>query len=318
MQLQELEALRDKHYNAEVVGARRLHNDLMILRVKPDGEPPGFLPGQYTVLGMGNWEPRVVGVDPESLTDDQQHKLVRRAYSFSCSLLNGTGELVAPERCDYLEFYITLIRHAEEHPPGLTPRLFGLSSGDRLFVGPKTTGHYTLETVTADDDVVFIATGTGEAPHNAMVAHLLDVNHRGRLVSVTCSRLRHDLGYLDVHRALEKKYPTYRYLTLTTREEENLDSRVSGYIGKRYLQDYFASGNFSQDADLALDPARAHVFLCGNPRMIGAPRAPEKGVPESATSRYPSPQGMVEILETLGFAADERDAPGNVHYEKYW
>lgn len=309
----EFEALRDKHYNAEVIDLRRLHDELMILRVKPDGQSPGFLPGQYTVLGLGYWEPRVAGTDPEELSDEQRRKLVRRAYSFSCSLLDDAGHLIAPERCDHLEFYITLIRHAEEHPPGLTPRLFGLSPGSRLFVGPKTTGHYTLESVQPDDDVVFIATGTGEAPHNAMVAHLLDVKHRGRLVSVTCARLRHDLGYVEQQRELERQYPTYRYLTLTTREAENLDPRIPGYVGKRYLQDYFASGNFAEEAEIDLDPARTHVFLCGNPRMIGAPRPESEGA-----SRYPSPQGMVETLEAMGFKADQRDVPGNVHYEKYW
>ena len=309
----EISTLREKHYNAEVVDIRRVNGDMMILRARPDGQPPGFLPGQYTVLGLGNWESRVVGTDPEQLTDVQEHKLVRRAYSFSCSMLDESGTLIAPERCDFLEFYITLIRHAEEHPPGLTPRLFGLSAGDRLFIGPKTTGHYTLEAVSPDDDVVFIATGTGEAPHNAMVAHLLDDGHRGRLVSVTCARLNQDLGYLEQQRALEKQYPQYHYLALTTREPENLDPNAAGYVGKRYLQDYLASGDLQRDAEITLDPSRTHVFLCGNPQMIGIPLRGKSG-----DKRYPSPRGMVEVLESRGFAADERDQPGNVHYEKYW
>jgi len=313
MQTDEIDALREKYYNAEVVEVRRLHEDLMILRVRPDGEPPGFLPGQYTILGLGNWEERVVGTDPESLTEAEEHKLVRRAYSFSCSLLDEAGELIAPERCDFLEFYITLIRHAEEHPPGLTPRLFGLSTGDRLFVGPKTTGHYTLESVTSDNDVVFVATGTGEAPHNTMVAHLLDIGHAGRLVSVTCTRLRRDLGYLEKQRELEQRYPQFRYLTLTTREVENIDRHAPGYVGKRYLQDYFASGDFEKEASLELDPRRTRIFLCGNPQMIGAPDPRQTGA-----GRYPTPPGMIEVLESMGFKADERHQPGNVHYEKYW
>lgn len=309
----EFDALRDQHYNAEVIDVHKLHDDLMILRVKPDGESPGFLPGQYTTLGLGYWERRVVGTDPEELSDDKRQKLVRRAYSFSCSMLDAQGNLVAPERCEYLEFYITLIRHAEDHAPGLTPRLFALVAGDRLLIGSKTTGHYTLEAVEPDDDVLFIATGTGEAPHNAMVAHLLDVNHRGRLVSVTCARLRQDLGYLETHRAMGARYSNYRYLSLTTREAENLDPRVPGYIGRRYVQDYLASGQLAEEAELEMDPARTHVFLCGNPRMIGAPRPQKNG-----ESRYPNPLGLIEVLESRGFTADERHAPGNVHFEKYW
>ena len=125
--------------------------------------------------------------------------------------------------------------------------------------------------------------------------------------------LIHDLGYLETQRAMEEKFPTYRYLTLTTREAENLDSRLPDYVGKRYLQDYFASGNMAEEANIEMDAARTHVFLCGNPRMIGAPHAGKTG-----EARYPNPTGMIEVLEKMGFAADERDKPGNIHYEKYW
>jgi ferredoxin--NADP+ reductase len=121
------------------------------------------------------------------------------------------------------------------------------------------------------------------------------------------------LGYLEKHLALEKAYGNYRYLWLTTREPENLDPSAPGFVGKRYLQEYFESGAFERDAGLTLDPGRMHVFLCGNPEMIGVPLRSEGG-----TWSYPQPKGMVQVLEQFGFRADFPRQPGNIHFEKYW
>jgi ferredoxin--NADP+ reductase len=262
---------------------------------------------------LGNWERRLEGCQEEDPQDLQRPKLLKRAYSFSCTMLGSDGRLLPPDDGESLEFYIVLIRRGETRPPGLTPRLFALQPGDRLFLGPKVTGHYTLDAVRPNDDVVLVATGTGEAPHNAMLAHLLARGHAGRLVAVTCARRPRDLGYLATHRALEGQFRNYRYLTLTTREPENLDAAHAAYLGKRYLQEYFESGHFERNADLRLDPARTHVFLCGNPAMIGAPL---RGAGGART--FPSPKGMVEILISRGFRPDEPGRPGNVHFEKYW
>ena len=40
----------------------------------------------------------------------------------------------------YVEFYITLITSG-----GLTPRLFALKHGSRVFLGPKASGVFTLD-----------------------------------------------------------------------------------------------------------------------------------------------------------------------------
>jgi ferredoxin--NADP+ reductase len=309
----EASQLREKNYNAEIVERRDIHDELTILRVRPDEGTTSFEPGQYSVMGLGNWEPRVPGCQEEHLTEAHMRRVLKRAYSFSCSMLDESGRLHPPTDFPYFEFYVVLVRHGEEHPPGLTPRLFALGTGDRLFVGPKATGHYTLESVQPSDDVVLVATGTGEAPHNAMIAQLLSSGHRGRIVAVTCVRQRRDLGYAETHRQIERDHANYRYLTLTTREPENLDATRRDFVGKRYLQQYFESGDFERESSVRLDPARVHVFLCGNPAMIGAPRHDADGVP-----RFPTPLGMIEILSQRGFHPDEKARPGNIHYEKYW
>jgi ferredoxin--NADP+ reductase len=251
-------------------------------------------------------------VQDEVLQEEQLRHVVKRAYSICSPMLDGRGQLVRAEESTQVEFYITLVRYAPKHAPALTPRLFALSPGDRLFVGPHVHGHYTLRDVQPDEDVIFAATGTGEAPHNAMLVQLLASGHRGRIVSATCVRYERDLAYLATHRRLEQLFPSYRYIGLTTREPWNLDPSRADFAGKSHLQDLFASGRIEQIGGTSLDPARTHVFLCGNPAMIGAPQHAH------ALRFYPRPTGMVEILEGRGFRLDEPGRPGNLHVEKYW
>jgi len=301
-------------YNASVQHIRFVHPSLMIARVVPDTGTPEFVPGQYATLGLGIWEPRVghpadtPAVDPSTAT-----RLIRRAYSISCPLLGSAGELVICADLNFLEFYISLVTHQDDSPPKLTPRLFGLRQGRRLYVAPHVHGTYTLGTLADDDTTLFLATGTGEAPHNAMIAELLKRGHRGRILSAVCVRHRADLGYLDVHRELEQRYPQYRYLPLTTREPENIDAARLDYVGKQYLQDALRTGRLEEELGAPLEPDRTHVWLCGNPDMIGLPPPAPRGKPS-----LPLPGGMVDLLTARGFRLDRPEARGNIHFEKYW
>ena len=306
--------LERRFYNATVIEIERLHDELAIFRVRPDRPFAAFQPGQYTVLGLGYWEPRVPRAQAEMLTEDQLTQIVRRAYSVSCPMLDARGHLVRVNDLDYLEFYITLVLQAAPHrPPALTPRLFALSPGSRLYLGEKFKGHYTLEHIAPDCNVIFVATGTGEAPHNTMVAELLHAGHRGRIASITCTRHAADLGYLATQRQLEQRYDNYRYLPLTTREPENLDPQYPGYVGKRYVQTLFASGEIRTLLGYDPRPSNCHVFLCGNPAMIGAPLATGTGQRGESQS-----QGMIEVLQAAGFQSDAPHRPGNIHFETYW
>jgi ferredoxin--NADP+ reductase len=309
---EEIHDLRAGHYNAQLVDVRPVHGDLLILRVRPDWGQLNYLPGQYTVLGLGYWEPRVAGAQDEAIETATLRRMIKRAYSISCPMLDRHDQLVRTRDTDKLEFYVTLVRYAERHAPALTPRLFALAAGDRLFVGPHARGRYTLERVKPHDNVVFCATGTGEAPHNAMLAELLATGHIGRIASLTCARFHHDLAYLEVHRRLESMFPQYRYFSLTTREPWNLDPTRPDYVGKQYLQEFVASGRFEEAWGEALDPARTHVFLCGNPAMIGPPQH------EAQEPANPRPTGMVDTLLGRGFAVDAPGCPGAIHVERFW
>src|SRR5687768_11681693 len=116
---QERDELRAK-YNATVVDLKRAHEDLMILRIRPDFDLPVHQPGQYSTLGLGYWEPRAEGCQPETPKPGDEKKLIRRAYSLSCPVLeDDTGELLDRDRHDWLEFYIVLVRESDKGPPAL-------------------------------------------------------------------------------------------------------------------------------------------------------------------------------------------------------
>ena len=203
---------RRTRYNARVVWLWKPHPDLMIVRVQPDFPRPAHQPGQYSTLGLGNWEPRHPGCPVEIVKPEDEPKIVRRAYSISCSILDDQGRLLHVAATNWLEFYVVLVRESDkETPPALTPRLFMLKEGERLFLGEKITGHYTLDPVQPGDTVLFLATGTGEAPHNYMLWELLRRGHRGRILSVCCVRFRKDLGYYSTHEELMRRYPRHAW-----------------------------------------------------------------------------------------------------------
>jgi ferredoxin--NADP+ reductase len=308
---EEIVELRRQKYNATVLRLLKVHSDLLVMRVRPDFPRPPHKAGQYCVLGLGLWEPRFPGCEEEIVNPADESKLARRSYSISCGLLDRRGELLDISQTDWLEFYIVLVRESEkEKPPALTPRLFMLRESDRLYIGEKIAGNYTLDPVEPDDTVLFLATGTGEAPHNYMLWELLRRGHRGRILSVCCVRYGKDLGYRSTHDELMRRYPRYTYLPLMTREPDVLTK------GKVYIQDLITSGQMEEVLGRRLDPLRTHVFLCGNPKMIGVPEKDR----ETGERRYPRPVGVVELLEQRGFRCDQPHLKikGNIHFEEYW
>jgi ferredoxin--NADP+ reductase len=302
--------LRKQKYNATVVSLVKLHPDLLVMRVRPDHPRAAHKPGQYVLLGLGFWEPRMPGCQEELLEPADEAKVARRSYSISHPVLDGQRALLA-EQNEWLEFYITLVRQSSKVvAPALTPRLFMIRQGERIFLGEKIAGAYTLDPVQPDDTVIFLGTGTGEAPHNYMLWDLLRRGHRGRILSASCVRYRRDLAYLEMHKQLMETFPQYTYIPLTTREAEVQDK------GKVYVQDLILNGELERQLGGPLDPERTHVFLCGNPAMIGVPDKDR----DTGAKVYPQPTGVIEILEQRGFKADQANIKfkGNIHFEEYW
>ncbi len=298
-----IDELRKEHYNATITHFEPTHSDLWVLRVEPDSGTTSYVPGQYASLGLGYWEERDDdAADPEA--DRRWDKLVRRSYSISSRMFDEHGYLTDDSDIDALEFYIVLVEPTPDNVPGLTPRLALKRVGDRIYLGPKVAGRYTLKSVTDPHaEIVFFSTGTGEAPHNGMVVELLRKGHTGPIVSAVTVRKHSDLGYAAQHRELERRYPNYHYLPMPTREPD---------VPKRYLQDLIRDDDFGQKLGITLSPETSHVFLCGNPAMIGVPEEVDGEL------RFPETTGVVELLTERGFTIDRRNAPGNIHYEEYW
>ena len=143
---EQISEFRQKRYNGTVVGLRKVHSDLMMIRVKPDFPKPEHMAGQYGTLGLGNFEPRFPGCQEEQLKDGDDAKIVLRAYSISCPIYTEPGTLIDMHAQDWIEFYIVMVRENSDpaKPPALTPRLFMLKEGDRLNTVSYT--HLTLPT----------------------------------------------------------------------------------------------------------------------------------------------------------------------------
>lgn len=303
--------LSDAYYNATISYFNRLTDEVWIFGVKPDDGPVSFVPGQYTSLGLGYWEPRIDDAI-ESDIDTQWSKLARRSYSVSSPMFtsddyhadHGVADLARCEDLDDIEIYAVLVSPDGDFVPGLTPRLAMKNAGDRLFMGRKMAGRYDA---TAVDDptapLVFLSTGTGEAPQMAMIVELLRTGHTGPIVSVVTARHWSDLVYVDKNRALEKRFDNYTYLPIPTREPD---------VEKRYIQDVVRNDFTADKLGFELDPTNTHVFVCGNPDMIGLPD-------ESGDQPvFPTTLGVSEILVERGFKLDKRKDPGNIHFEEFW
>lgn len=265
--------------NALVIHRTEVASGLIILRVAPDGwELPRWESGQFGVLGLPESAARVKLSDPEpqSLNPD---KLIRRAYSIASS----------PEDKGYLEFYITMVQSG-----ALTPRLFALKPGDRLFLGKKISGMFTLADVPAGNNLLLVGTGTGLAPYMSMLRGELECKPDLHTMVLLGARHSWDLGYRGELIAMQRFCPTFHYIPVISRPGEEL-VKWSGQTG--YVQDLWDRGLVEMAMGTKPTSDNTHVLLCGNPGMI---------------------EGMISSLGAEGFTEQTRQEPGQIHAEKYW
>ncbi|MEO0586352.1 MAG: ferredoxin--NADP reductase [Planctomycetota bacterium] len=265
-------------FNARLLERIDLHEQLARFRVAPDeGSAPEFKPGQFATLGLPH------PPDPETgkpaLDRKGNPKLVRRAYSIASP--STTRE--------HLEFYIVEVDDGR-----LTPSLFNMHPGDRLHMGAKIAGHFTLDPVPDGQHLIMVGTGTGLAPFLSMYETYRD---QGRWKSFTLldgCRLARDLGYLDRLNQYTADDPTFTYAPTVTREPDD-----SGWAGRRgRVNALLEPDRFKEEFGFMLSPEDCHVFLCGNPAMIDQ---------------------VEESLIDRGFVVENKEHPdGNLHFERYW
>jgi ferredoxin--NADP+ reductase len=299
-------------YNATVSGRVEVAPGLIILRVVPDKLPFEFKAGQYVVLGVkasvprideseGESEPSVIAggrldepaaiagtAESQAAVDAQAasvagavldpDRMVRRAYSIASESRAG----------EFVEFYLTLVLSGE-----LTPRLFTLKVRDRVYIGPKAVGVFTLDKVAQGKHVLMIGTGTGLAPYMSMLRSELVCNGPRQFVVVHGARFSWDLGYRTELIGLARHCGNFHYIPVITRPAEDVTWR--GRSG--YLQNVIASDAVEQETGLALTPDNFDIFLCGNPGMI---------------------ETVIGWAEARGFVRDKGHDIGTLHTEEYW
>jgi ferredoxin--NADP+ reductase len=271
-------ALAQPQLNAVVTLKDTLTPRLMIMRIVADGWPlPPFEPGQFTVLGLPGSAPRVALAGPESRPPDP-NKLIRRAYSIaSSSLVN-----------EYLEFYISLVTSG-----ALTPRLFALNIGDRLWLSSRVTGMFTLDQVPRDKSVVLVATGTGLAPYISMLSSELQCGDPRRFAVLHGAYHSWDLGYRSELLTLQHLCPNLTYVATI----DGADQEPVPWTGPTGLvQELWIKGVVTESWGFQPTPENTHVFLCGNPFMI---------------------RDMEELLAQDGFREHSPKHPGQVHIERF-
>lgn len=266
--------------NAVVLHRVEVAPGLIILRVVPDGwDLPPFKPGQFAVLGLPPAAPRAANADPVEDVPPKPGVLIRRSYSVASS----------SKASEYLELYITLVRSG-----ALTPRLFALEAGDRVWLGPKITGLFTLDRVPSASHLIMVATGTGLAPYMSMLrSKLPDMSDR-RIAVLLGARHSWDLGYQAELLTLERQWPNVTYLPIISRPAEE-PVPWGGAAG--YVQDLWRDRAVQRVWGFSPEPTTTAVLLCGNPAMI---------------------DDMIAILSADGFREHTRKEPGQIFVERFW
>ncbi|MEO1088694.1 MAG: hypothetical protein AAFY88_31060 [Acidobacteriota bacterium] len=239
-------------YNATLAGRQDLTPALAIFTIRCDEPLEDFVPGQYMTIGMNNEENKELGS-------------VRRPMSISS----------APEDESGREFYIRFVNHPESENP-LTHLLWKAKVGDRLYLRPKSVGHFTVPHTIGEEDPrlrVTVAAGTGLAPFLSMVRSEV---RRDPAVSLARWAILHgasypaDLGYREELEALASSNGLV-YAATVSRPNEAPDWR--GDVGR--VEDYFKADRVPElEQRLGLEagglvPERAVIYICGLQGTIG-------------------------------------------------
>ncbi len=197
------------------------------------------------------------------------------------SLANAEGSLAEAE------LFISRVDDGD-----LTQQLWQLTAGSRVWMDQRIKGTFTLEPVPRGLDLLMISTGTGVVPYVSMLRSYRGTDRWRRFVLVNGARSSAELGFHEELLRMADEDPSLTYLPVVSREPE-----ASGWRGLRGRVQEALTSVFDEPAGNRVVPDRCHAFVCGNPDMIGS---------------------VSELLQARGFQTGTSNAPGNLHFEKYW
>ena len=267
----------ETEYNSVVTQIVQVSPIMKIIRVKPEGwQLPEFQAGQFVALGLYEDVPRCAEAT-EEFKLPKPGKMIKRAYSIASSSSQ-----------DFVEFYITLV-----HSGSLTPRIFSLHIGDKIYMTPKPTGMFTLDMVEEHQNIILIATGTGVAPYMSMLRSNA-LKRKAKLMVIQGASNSWDLGYSSELQLLASMFDNFSYYpTITMPEKE-----PAGWSGDtRWIEDIWKDQVVQKELGFNPTPENSHVFLCGNPNMI---------------------KSMQELLAEQGFKQHKTKEPGQIHSEEFF
>ncbi|MCG8310174.1 MAG: ferredoxin--NADP reductase [Cytophagales bacterium] len=270
--------MADRALNSVVTHIMQVSPTMKIIRVKPDSwELPDFTAGQFISLGLPASAQRVADSEPEE-KQYKEGKIIRRMYSIASSSV----------LTEFVEFYITIVRSG-----ALTPRIFNLKVGDRVELGKKTSGMFTLDEVPGGNNIVLVATGTGVAPYISMLRSNALQKSNDKLAVIHGAANSWDLGYSSELTLIESMSDKFKYIpTILLPENE-----PAGWHGEtRLVEEIWKNGVMEEIWGFKPTPKNTHIFLCGNPGMTSA---------------------MVELLGKEGFIEHARKSPGQIHIESW-
>lgn len=261
-------------YNAAVMGKILITPDLMILRVRTDKPRNQFKAGQYTRIGLVAGEPRSSNsVMP--LDSLQSDTLIERPYSIASA---------NHETRDF-EFYISQVKSGQ-----LTPRLFNLTQGRRMWVDDKILGVFTLNETPGNCNIVMVATGTGLAPYISFLRSHITDHADIKLAVIHGAAYPWDLGYYSELKFIDNAFPNFYYFPTLLKADES-------WTGLRgYIEEHLEAGILEKKAGMEITPDKTHFYLCGNPKMV------------ESVSNY---------LYKKEYTNHSDDKPGALHVEEY-
>ncbi len=194
---------------------------------------PKFIPGQYATLGL----------------EGEDGKIIWRPYS-----------IVSSPYEPFLEFYIELVPHGK-----LTPRIWKLKVGDKIWIRPRIVGKFNLDTRAKKH--LMVATVTGAAPYiSAARTQRYDlengkISEPHKFLIIHGASRSWELGiYRTELEELSKKVDWLVYIPTVSRPWE--DTKWEGEVGRAedIVRKYADQYGFTADETIG--------YVCGNPDMI--------------------------------------------------
>ena len=266
--------MEETAYNATVTGKISMTPDLMVLRVKADEERKMFEAGQFTAIGLLAKEKRSDNsVAP--IKELEPEKMIKRPYSIAS----------ANHQTNNFEFYISQVKSGQ-----LTPRLFALELGDRMWIDHRMLGVFKLNETPAGRNIVMVATGTGLAPYISFLRSHLKDHQDIKLSVIHGASYPWDLGYLSDLEFMATTFPNFSYFPTLL----SADDTWSGLRG--YIEEHMKSDLLKEQVEIELNPEQTHVYLCGNPNMV---------------------KSLSKFLYEKGYSLHKKKQPGALHVETF-